>query len=99
MDDIIPGEGYNLRVVSIEKRDRMSGEGKGRESGRKGRGREQVASGKASKLKDRSEPHCFTKNHSLVLTGAAHDCSRCTRAGRASEPLLQMPETLKRGLQ
>ena len=39
MDDIIPGEGYNLRVVSIEKRDRMSGEGKGRESGRKGRGR------------------------------------------------------------
>jgi hypothetical protein len=52
MDDIIPGEGYNLRVVSIEKRDRMSGEGKGRESGRKGRGREQVASGKASKLKD-----------------------------------------------
>lgn len=60
-------------------------------------GEEADAEGRLSKL--RSEPHCFPKNHSLVLTGAAHDCSRWTRAGRASEPLLQMPETLKRGLQ
>lgn len=59
-------------------------------------GEEADAEGRLSKL--RSEPHCFPKNHSLVLTGAAQDCSRWTRAGR-SEPLLQMPETLKQGLQ